>query len=675
MFSHSHFTAFATLSTPLSLLLVILLSVSLSLVFAAAAVGVGATAEEAGYFTDEGSSIASGLPGISPELDQNRGADQFHFLPQEQEEEETFIQHSQKHYQRHHHPAPENGSPVKRTKKHKKRKDGFPPLRGDGRHVLQPLPLTLGGKQFLPIQMAKNNKEMSPITRKRTNKKGGGKGGKGGKKDREAMEKQIKELQAQLKKRKKAEEEEEEDYDDEEEDYEASDEEVDAPPSKKVKSGKYRPFAVPYDESEAVKIKGSMRNYVCPSVKFIANEEEAKKCMKIAVMMTNHWEEKGLDKLSEEQLDLQMDEYMRTYGTECVRKFINAQRNQLGQALRKVFMELHKQEQTFTANQLLSVITRNPDLLLLKPTKFKGNSAKNKEKAAKNKEANVENRKHRNRFFIYLESLIPAVTPQGIWNVEQRRLHMLHCCQHLVAGELQDVVPVEEEAMILVMWENNHDKWAWQAMLQKTKGKNVDDYKKEVGHKEFIKQQPEALYSDSLSGNSKYGGWSEEGVLRFAEVRDLIKMARKDPTCRKVEMQFQQQLESKYPEPKKKKGRKKKVVPQQTRTSVAFGGGAPKKKKGSGKASLHVCYDSEEENKKLAAILNFENKNEDKKKAGKAKGKEVDPKSKEPADDDDELSDTDNDNLEAQGGSGSAQEPVGHGEGEAGAAGGDGDGQ
>ena len=526
------------------------------------------------------------------------------------DEEETLFEHSQKQHL--YYLPQEKESPVKH-KKHKKKENGFPKLRADGRQVLQQLPYSLGGKQFLPSQTANNTNAMAPKTHGTK-----GKSGKAKKKDRAALEKQILELKEQLKKHKK-----DEDEDDSDKDY-ASDDTVDVPPAKKVKGEKFQPFAVPYDASEAIKIKNSMRRWVIPHVKFLANEEEAKQCMKIAITMTNHWEEKGLDQLSEEELDLQMEEYMRTYGTECVRKFVNGQRNQMGQALRKVFMALYKDGKTFTPNQLLSVITRNPDLLLLKPTKFRTSTAKTQKAAAENLVVNQQNKKHRNRFYIYVDQLIPAVTPQGIWNVEQRRLHMLHCCQHLVAGELKDVVPVDEEAMIFLMWENNHDKWAWQAMVQKDKSMNVEQYKKHVGLEEFMKQQPEALYSDALSGNSKYGGWSEKGVLRFAEVRDLIEMARKDGKCRKVEMQFQKLLESKYPEPKKKKARSKKVVPQQTRTSVAFGGGgAAKKKKGNGKASLHVCYDSEEENKKVEAVLNFDKKNEGKKKKGKGKNQEA----------------------------------------------------
>ena len=116
---------------------------------------------------------------------------------------------------------------------------------------------------------------------------------------------------------------------------------------------------------------------------------------------------------------------------------------------------------------------------------------------------------------------------------------------------------------------------------------NVEQCKKHVGLEEFMKQQPESLYSDALSGNSKYGGWTEKGVLRFAEVRDMIKEARKNKDCRKVEQQFQKLLQRKYPiATRKRKAKGKKVVAPQARTSVAFGGGGAKKKGGAQEDTL-----------------------------------------------------------------------------------------
>ena len=261
--------------------------------------------------------------------------------------------------------------------------------------------------------------------------------------------------------------------------------------NKRVKT--FQPFAVKYDKAEAVKFKASMRKWVIPEVKFLANEVEAKKCMKIAVVMTNHYEEKGLNKLSDEELDLQIEEYYDKYGGECVRKFVNTQRNQLAQALRKVHLKLSEKDEAVPSKALEAVITRNPELLLLKPTKFKEGDTKAEEKKAENKEVNDENKKHRKRFLTYIDELLPAATPAGIWNEEQRREHMLYCCQHMVAGELKDVVPVEEEAMVLVMLENYEQTWAWQALVRKEEGIEIEAHKKKIGSEKFYKLQPETL--------------------------------------------------------------------------------------------------------------------------------------------------------------------------------------
>ena len=122
------------------------------------------------------------------------------------DEEETLFEHSQKQHL--YYLPQEKESPVKH-KKHKKKENGFPKLRADGRQVLQQLPYSLGGKQFLPSQTANNTNAMAPKTHGTK-----GKSGKAKKKDRAALEKQILELKEQLKKRKK-----DEDEDDSDEDY------------------------------------------------------------------------------------------------------------------------------------------------------------------------------------------------------------------------------------------------------------------------------------------------------------------------------------------------------------------------------------------------------------------------------------------------------------------------
>ena len=542
-----------------------------------------------GYFSES----SFGL-GIFKEPDhQNRGP---RFVNEEEEDEESFIPHSQKRYLQHHQEHHINRhSPVKPKRRPKdKKQSGRHKQRGNVRGVLQPLPVP-------PLQTGKGNKtednNMVVTTRRAGNDTAT---------QIEALEKQLMNLKGKEKRS-------------------AEGENGDESSNKKVKPSQHKPHAVKYDSDEASKFKNAMKKWVCPEVKFLSNEEEAKKCMKIAVMMTNHYTDYGLDKLSEDELDLQIQEYYDKYGGPCVRKFINTQRNQLGQALRKVVLRLHKEGRAFTPGQLMSVVTRNPDRLLLKPSHFdEGDPEEIKEQARANKEVNDANKKHRKRFLTYIDEMIPATTPQGVWGEQQRNQHMLFCCQHRVAGELKDVVPVDEEAMIVVMFENNWAKWAWQALVWKEHGMNMRQYEEHVGYDEFQEQQPDALYSDAEGGNSKFGGWKEEGVLRFAEVRDKITEARRNRDCRKVEKQFQNLLLRKYPaNTKKDKAKDKKAPPSQSRTSVAFGAGAARKKKGVPKAALHdEAYDSEEEAKKMEVFLNFETKvgKQEGKKAKKKKG-------------------------------------------------------
>ena len=553
----------------------------------------------AGYFSDSSFGLIPGFDADRKDRYHHHNRGQHHPIrgqelsdEEDEEQEESYFPNSQKQHRRQHSPPP------LKIKKSSRGNNGRHDHRGSSRSVLEPLPLSFGGKSF--DNQKNKNKHLDEMvnTRKQKTSKA-----KAPTDDLEALENVGKR-----------------NIDGDDNGGEAN--------TKRVKQ--FKPFAVKYSKEEAQKFKNSMRKWVIPEVKFLANEEEAKKCMKIAVCMTNHYEEHGLNKLSEHELDLQIEEYYAKYGGECVRKFVNTQRNQLGQNLRKVVLRLHDEGRAFTAKQLEAVITRNPETLLKKPTVFKEDDPDAKEKAAKNKEVNDANKKYRARFLTYLDELIPATTPAGIWNEAQRSKHVLHGCQHLVLGVLKDVVPVEEEAMILVMLENNWEKWVWQAYIWRTYQMSPKQYLADVGYEEFHKQQPESKYSDAECGNNEFGGWEDEGVQRFAEARDTIKEARKNKECRKVEMQFQQLLERKYPGKTEKKPKAREAKAPTPRTSVAFGaGGAGRKKRGKGKASLHAVCDSDEEVRKMEALLNCDAKaGARKKKQEEKKGKAMAKKAK-----------------------------------------------
>ena len=119
-------------------------------------------------------------------------------------------------------------------------------------------------------------------------------------------------------------------------------------------------------------------------------------------------------------------------------KNINTLRNQLSSNLRKVVLELHKEKKAFSAKMLLRVITRNPKLLLLKPTKAPEGKTIPEATLAKNEEANLANERLRDRLFIYLDRLLPATSLHGMWGVEQRTKHMIHDCKQEVAGVIED---------------------------------------------------------------------------------------------------------------------------------------------------------------------------------------------------------------------------------------------
>ena len=278
-----------------------------------------ATSDEDGYVTSSSFGLVEFMEENYQE-DRRRGNQSC-----SSDEEDSFIQHSQKHHIR---------ERVNRGSKEK-----------SGRRVLEPLPVKHRGKELRDYQQRKNADAMSN-TRQSEKKKEAEKK-QAAKKDRmDALEKELAALKKENKTLKRT-----------------NDDDGDQGESKRVKPDKFEAKAVKYDREEGEKYRKSVRKWVSPKVKFLATPEEAKECLKIGLQMTNVWTKEGLDKLSEDQLDVQMDECMAKYGKVAVMKNINTLRNQLISNLRKVVLDRHKEGKAFSAKQLLKVITRNPKLL------------------------------------------------------------------------------------------------------------------------------------------------------------------------------------------------------------------------------------------------------------------------------------------------------------------------
>ena len=88
-------------------------------------------------------------------------------------------------------------------------------------------------------------------------------------------------------------------------------------------------------------------------------------------------------------------------------------------------------------------------------------------------------------------------------------------------------VPPSTEAMAYVMYENCYDKWQEIHKWKEVENNVADVPKYSSKHHEETKKW-KGKYSDSCNGQNPYGGWDDDGLNRFLEVKEHISKMRKE---------------------------------------------------------------------------------------------------------------------------------------------------
>jgi hypothetical protein len=117
-------------------------------------------------------------------------------------------------------------------------------------------------------------------------------------------------------------------------------------------------------------------------------------------------------------------------------------------------------------------------------------------------------------FLWYYDDWLPAILPREFWREDIRHYKLLTDTVE-IAGKQKVLVTVASEAFGLLMWENCHDKWV-----------NYFKLKDDFGEKAPVPtgKQPgadkhQAKWSDSTSGQVKYGGWKDEAYDFFENLK------------------------------------------------------------------------------------------------------------------------------------------------------------
>jgi len=166
-------------------------------------------------------------------------------------------------------------------------------------------------------------------------------------------------------------------------------------------------------------------------------------------------------------------------------------------------------------------------------------------------------------FAWYWNELLPMATGSSKLFNESHRLYATISKAAHSNKPNEPIIIVEIEAFAVLSYENNLKKWNYYEELDKEyKGYRYIPCSRKKGDKEGVDVEPDMngpnmilrIYSENCKGKytlsdrgqSKYGGWTHEGLKRYVK---LVKMARKGrcyPHCQELEEQSLQRMRKLY---------------------------------------------------------------------------------------------------------------------------------
>ena len=229
------------------------------------------------------------------------------------------------------------------------------------------------------------------------------------------------------------------------------------------------------------RIQSTVKSRIFRKVKFITSTEYYERVMKVIVE-----QEKPADKAK----------FVRVYKT-CVVGAVNTKRSACEQAAAEVVRKLLKDK-----NHLDEVA----------PAPY------SVETLCKLRQSQTPEEKEAFRWFV--GELLECVVGKAAWG---KKKYQARISEAVYANTTEKIVTVSDEAFGLVLYENYIDKWITKYHNPSSQG--------ERGKKILGK------YTRSSVGYTEYGGWSEEGVLRFNELCSLVEEDRSSRNASEAEEQ------------------------------------------------------------------------------------------------------------------------------------------
>ena len=193
----------------------------------------------------------------------------------------------------------------------------------------------------------------------------------------------------------------------------------------------------------------------------------------------------------------------------CVREALNKHRNYVQQELRnvmeKVFLE-NKEDEFPNEKQILDLAMRDK---------------------LDDETPDEEREQHQKLFDNYWNVLMPKVAGHHAWGPAKRHYELMSTgmADPEDKKDVQYVTP-SDEAFLILIWLNCYKKWRY-VFLTKREATNKDpaDPTREPDPDHADMQTP---YTDSKSGQKKFGGWLPAGITKYRALDDQIHKNRMD---------------------------------------------------------------------------------------------------------------------------------------------------
>jgi len=250
-----------------------------------------------------------------------------------------------------------------------------------------------------------------------------------------------------------------------------------------------------------MQIKKVTKKKVWQLVKFIGNDQQLREAAMMvlkALTMKDYTHVDGEDDTRRIKVDTLVEEWLAVYSTD-VRAAINDQRSYVQSEMKRIALTYLKEGMAEgktlpTPEEFELIAMRNLD-------DGHGNDVPDKVEI----------------FDLYL-MMVSCCSGTHTYGDKKRRSQLISLA---TTHEGKLAVPFSTEAMVMVMYQNCHQKW-----LNMHKRKEIDKIPGDIPKYSSKRHEETKMwmgkYSDSCSGNSPYGGWCTDGIKEFNRYRTQI---------------------------------------------------------------------------------------------------------------------------------------------------------